>query len=104
LKVEKDGSAIAFVKREYEDDNVKAEEPERIPSAQVTSFFDGVNRSGFWSLPSTEEQSQQIKDGGSWLLECYSANTYHVVYRHAPAPRSIKELQTDLLSLVKANR
>jgi hypothetical protein len=57
----------------------------KISETQLREFSEHLEKSHFWSLPTTEEHPNQVHlDGAEWILEGVKDGKYHVVVRWSP--------------------
>jgi hypothetical protein len=63
-------------------------------SAQaVSGFLTILERSNFWSLPTSEvDEPPLIRDGAIWAIEGIRDGSYHIVYRRNPKPSRYTEV------------
>jgi len=104
IQIESDGTAILFTKSVSQDGAIVLNNHDRISADQVRAFLEMVKQSGFWSLPTTEEEQRQVKDGGTWYLEGHHENIYHIVYRHNPVSAPLADVEAFLVNLAKLDK
>ncbi len=69
-----------------------------VSAADVKKFLALIEKAGFWSMSSIEQQNDKVGrktitlDGSWWMLEGVSAGSFHYVYRPNPGPGPTTEV------------
>jgi len=82
----------------YEPGIIKLNKEKKITDKDWTKFIDLINKSGFWDLPTVENDIGGF-DGSEWILEGTTDDYYHVVSKWTPSGCSFYNCCDYLISL-----
>jgi hypothetical protein len=101
IDVKPDGTGILTTKIAtgaggYSPGILKEEEFRPLSRAEIAPFLAKVDKLGFWSAPTHQQNEELGCDGSQWIIEGVKRGKYHVVDRWSPRAGIAHELGTML--------